>query len=88
MLEGAVSRLHILAQEVKPTSVRMMKVVDAIAKVQVDPGLDRQAAAAGLYPDSADLGGLNAIGQDLQEATATVRRLLEGLNGRTGRAQS
>lgn len=80
-LKDSIARLHALKDEVKPSSVNMMKVVDAIAKLQLDPELDAQVAAAGLYPDSADFGALNEIGHDIRDMTGVIRGLLRDQRG-------
>ncbi|MCJ2180810.1 hypothetical protein [Novosphingobium album (ex Hu et al. 2023)] len=72
----AINRVHRFKDSIKPTTARMMKVEDAIAQLEVDPELDQQAKLAGLYPESADFGGLNAIGHDIKGQIANVRHEL------------
>ena len=65
----------------KPKSVRLMKVADAIAALTVDADLDAAAVAAGMCPESADFGQLNSIGHELADDARKVRGLLTARSG-------
>lgn len=73
-VKSAVSRLHRFREDLRPQTLGMMKVSDAIASLTVDPDLDEAATAAGLYT-GADFGHLNAIGHDLVGHANRIREL-------------
>lgn len=75
-LVAAVGRLRGLQATLKPNSVTMMKVSDAIGVLHVDPGIGDMATEAGMFPSSANFGGLNAIGHDVTGQISKVRALL------------
>lgn len=75
-LISALARVRRFADKLEPASALMMKVADEIALLEPDPDLEDFAIACSRYPDSADFGGLNAIGHELTGKTYQIRSLL------------
>jgi hypothetical protein len=76
-LVAAVSRLKSAGRSLTLSSIQMMKLSDAIDALRIDPGFQREAEAAGLYPDDGDFGELNAIAHEVMSGTATIWKLVE-----------
>ncbi|MBX7488849.1 hypothetical protein K3177_10020 [Qipengyuania sp. GH25] len=73
-LKGAVGRVHQFRSRLEPKDIRMLKISDRILELEVDDAeLDEQAASAGLYPNEADYGGLNAIGHEIVGTVQKIR---------------
>lgn len=74
---AAISRIHKFFDTFVPENVQMMKLADELADLAFDdPTLDDQMKGIRFYPDSADFGGLNAIGHGVVSKIDRARILL------------
>lgn len=80
-VQAAIGRVHNFRKTLVPTTAMMMKVADELASLAFE-GDDLEADLRGIsfYPDSADFGGLNAMGHDVQGITSKARKILQGRN--------
>jgi hypothetical protein len=77
MVQAAIARVHKLRERWEPKTARMMKVSDSLADLGFDaPDLRNMLQVIALYPASADFGGLNAMGHEVQRKTANARDIL------------
>lgn len=75
--QAAIDRIHRFFETFTPETVQMMKLADELADLSFDdPTLEEQMRSFRLYPESADFGGLNAIGHEVVSKIARARRLL------------
>lgn len=75
--QAAIGRVHNLRDTLAPTTVKMMKVSDALADMAFDDdGLEQMLTGIRFYPESADFGGLNTLAHDVQRQTAKARDIL------------
>jgi hypothetical protein len=74
-VRAAIKRLQDFRTRLTPETATMMRVADVLETIEFEPA---QNDLRGLmfYPDSADFGGLNAMGHDVQAAVSRVRSLL------------
>lgn len=77
MVQAAIARVHKLRERWVPDTARMMKVSDSLADLRFDgPDLPNMLKAIAFYPASADFGGLNAMGHEIQGTTSKARDIL------------
>lgn len=78
-VRAAIGRVHHLRETLSPSTARMMKVSDELTKLAFDdPIIETQLKSIAFYPESADFGGLNSIGHDVQGITNRAREILSG----------
>ena len=66
-LKSAIARIHKFREKMLPETAQMMRVGDVLSPLSIqDAEVEGWITSIRFYPDSADLGGLNAIGHRIQ----------------------
>lgn len=83
-VQAAIGRVHNFRAALAPKTARMMKVADELSSLDFS-GDDLEADLRGIafYPDSADFGGLNSMGHNVQGITSEARKILNGESRRS-----
>ena len=76
-VQAAIRRVKAFRDTMEPKTAAMMRVSDVLSALEFDDGQARELLRSiAFYPDSADLGGLNAMGHEVQHTVEKARKIL------------